>query len=37
MEITTKAFSLLYPQAFIVVTNSLDSPDDVLANNALYP
>jgi len=37
MEITPKAFSLLYPQAFIVVTNSLDSPDNMLASNALYP
>jgi len=28
MEITPEAFSPLYPQAFIRVINSLDSPDN---------
>jgi len=37
MEIIPEAFSLLYPRAFIVVINSLDSPDNILTNNALYP
>ena len=37
LEIIPKAFSLLYPRAFIVVINSLDSPDNILTNNALYP
>jgi len=37
MEIIPEAFSPLYPRAFIVVTNSLDSPDNMLTNNALYP
>jgi len=37
MEIITEAFSPLYPQAFIIVINSLDSPDNMLTNNALYP
>ena len=30
----TKAFSPLYPQAFIIVINSLDSPDNMLTNKA---
>ena len=37
MEIITEAFSPLYPRAFIIVINSLDSPDNMLTNNALYP
>ena len=37
MEIKPEAFSPLYPQAFIVVIDSLDSPDNMLTNNALYP
>ena len=37
MEIIPEAFSPLYPWAFIIVINSLDSPDNMLANNALYP
>ena len=37
MEIITEAFSPLYPRAFIKVINSLDSPDNMLTNNALYP
>ena len=37
MEIIPEAFSPLYPRAFVVVTNSLDSPDNMLTNNALYP
>jgi len=37
MEIIPEAFSLLYPQAFIRVINSLDSPDNMLTNNVLYP
>jgi len=36
MEIIPEAFSPLYPQAFIIVINSLDSPDNMLTNNALY-
>ena len=36
MEIIPEAFSPLYPRAFIVI-NSLDSPDNMLTNNALYP
>ena len=37
MEIIPEAFSPLYPQAFIRVINSLDSPDNMLTNNVLYP
>ena len=37
MEIIPEAFSPLYPRAFIIVINSLDSPDNMLTNNALYP
>ena len=37
MEIIPEAFSPLYHQAFIIVINSLDSPDNMLTNNALYP
>jgi len=39
MEIIPEAFSPLYPQAFIRVINSLDSPDNMLINNVtvLYP
>ena len=37
MEIIPEAFSPLYPWAFIIVINSLDSPDNMLTNNALYP
>ena len=39
MEIKPKAFSPLYPWAFIIVINSLELPDNniMLANNALYP
>ena len=36
-EIIPEAFSPLYPRAFIMVINSLDSPDNMLTNNALYP
>ena len=37
MEIIPEAFSPLYPRAFIIVINSLDSPHNNLPNNALYP
>jgi len=37
MEIVPEAFSPLYPLAFIIVINSLDLPDNMLTNNALYP
>jgi len=37
MEIIPEAFSPLYPRAFIIVINSLDSTDNMLTNNALYP
>ena len=38
MEIKQEeAFSLLYPRAFIIVINSLHSPDNMLTNSALYP
>jgi len=39
MEIIPEAFSLLYRQmqASIIVINSLDSPDNMLTNNVLYP
>ena len=37
MEIIPEAFSPQYPQAFTIVINSLDSPDNMLKNNALYP
>ena len=37
MEIIPEAFSPLYPKAFIIVINSLDSTDYMLTNNALYP
>ena len=37
MEIIPDAFSPLYPRAFIIVINSLDSPDNMLTNDALYP
>ena len=36
VEIIIEAFSRLY-RAFITVINSLDSPDNMLTNNALYP
>ena len=34
---SNQRLSLLYPRAFIIVINSLDSPDNMLTNNALYP
>ena len=37
MDIKPEAFSPLYLQAFIVVINPLDPPDNMLTNNALYP
>jgi len=37
MEIIPDASSPLYLQAFIIVINSLDSPDNMLTNDALYP
>jgi len=37
MDIKPEAFSPLYLQAFIVVINHLDPPDNMLTNNALYP
>ena len=37
MEIIPEAFSPLYPRAFIIVIDSLDSSDNMLTNNALYP
>jgi len=37
MEIIPEAFSPLYPRAFIIVINSLDSPHNKLTHNALYP
>ena len=37
MDIKPVAFSPLYPWAFIIAINSLDSPDNMSRNNALYP